>query len=206
MCSDSQSKLLSKNARNGAVCVAHSHVWKKKGKGRKEMYVFVYICRQCLWKDTSDPAVGGCLHVTWDRHGGRNPLPGMAFVSSEFFSQAGSEEGGERSLWVFPSAVIFPHFCAFPSSPAVLSPYTHRENLDASDLWTIPLGFCILSETQAIISIQSPTVIPRDNRDWCLMIQKEGKYDWHKTVQVSWDEGPPLQSRTSRLREVGTAD
>lgn len=38
------------------------------------------------------------------------------------------------------------------------------------------------------------------------MSHKEGKCDWPKKVQVSWDKGPHLQSRAlQKLREVGRA-
>lgn len=45
----------------------------------------------------------------------------------------------------------------------------------------------------------------RDDKDWHLMSQKERKCDWHKTVQVLGAEGPHLQSKTVRLRELGRA-
>lgn len=127
----------------------------QEGEGRKPMYVLVYTCQKYLWKDTEDPALSGCLHVTWDRHGGKNPLHGVTTLSFEFYAQAGKEEGGDCRLWVIWA-------CRHTFLP-FLPLHTHRESCGASDLWTVPPEFSISTETQAIASLESLTVVTRDD-------------------------------------------
>lgn len=138
-------------------------------------------------------AVGGCLRVAWDRHGRRTPLHPVAPVSFEFCAQAGREEGGDCRLWVSGVCSLSSSpSCAFPlefflhtATETGLVPQTHDKSPRTCRLLRGP-GSCFPPELDSV---------PRDARDWCLMSQKEGKRDPHKTVQVSRDKGSRLQSR-----------
>lgn len=123
MCRESQNRLLSKNARKGAVCVAHSHMW-KKGEGRRNVRVCLYLqtismegdIRSCYqWLPPCD------LGQAWRE----KPSPWSGLYIFWICTQAGREEGSGHRLWVFE--VCLPLFC-LPT--AVLSLNTHRENLD----------------------------------------------------------------------------
>lgn len=93
-----------------------------------------------------------------------------------------------------------------PSSAFPQSSFSthHREGLGAQIHGYSPRG-SHLNRGPGSCFPTSLTVVTLGDRDWCLMNRKEGKLDWHQTVQVSWDKGPHIQSRTARLREVGRA-
>lgn len=75
--------------------------------------------------------------------------------------------------------------------------HTHRESGGASDLWTIPPEFSISTEAQAIASLESLTVVTRDDGHRCFMRQKEGKCDGHKTVQ---GQRTPFTEKTNKVQ------